>query len=142
VAEGGVAVAQFAADATDRALGHVTQLGLLGEALDIPIRQAAYVAADDQRLEWPGTHHGSGSWNHLTDKVLGGASHLGHGDADFAFGGLDCLWPCPIARTRCRWRALVASTAQEGGHFLVDRPLQHQACSQPPQLRQVLTSFA
>ena len=74
----------------------MTQLRLFGQALDIPIGQAAHIATDDQRLQWSGADHRLGIRDHLTDEALGGASHLRHGDTDFAFGGLDRFRPVPL----------------------------------------------
>ena len=111
----------------------MTQLGLLGEALDIPIRQPAHVTANDQRLQRPGANHGSGVRDHLTDEALGGVAHLGHGNADLTLSGLDRLWPGSVTRAISGRRPLVPCSAKEGSNFFLHGPLQHQAGSQPSQ---------
>jgi len=74
----------------------MTQLSLFGEALDIAIRQAAHVAADDQRFQRPSADHRFGISDHPTDEKFSGVAHLRHGNAD-AFSSLDPFRPCPIA---------------------------------------------
>jgi hypothetical protein len=44
----------------------------------------------------------------------------------------------PLARASGFGRALVPGATQEGGHFVFNSSLQHQPCSQPTQLGQLL----
>jgi hypothetical protein len=71
-------------------------------------------------------------------KMFSDVAHLRHGNADFAFSGLDWFRPCPVARADGRWRGLVACTAEECGHFFINGALQDQTGSQPAEFRQVL----
>jgi hypothetical protein len=78
----------------------------------------------------------------LADELLGRVAHLGHGDADLAFSGLDRLRPRAVARALRFGCSLVPRSTKEGRHFFFDGALQDQSGTQPTQFGQVLAILA
>jgi hypothetical protein len=107
--------------------------------LDVAAAQPPHPAANDQRLQGSRPQCRPTVRDHATHPPLGCTSDLRHLDLQLALGGLHPARPAPVpGATRVR-RPLVPGSAQEGCHLFLDRPLQHQAGSQPPDLVQPLS---
>jgi surface polysaccharide O-acyltransferase-like enzyme len=99
--EGSVAILQLAADPAHRRPADRSETRLPGEALDVAVRQAPDVGADDERLEWPCPDDRPRVGDDRAHEPGERVAHLGHRDRDLALGGLDpagpgCSWLIPL----------------------------------------------
>src|SRR3990172_7547422 len=135
-AEGPVAVAQLLADPAGAALGELAQARLCQKALQVAVGEAAHVGADDERLQRPGTDHGSCAGDGAADERLDGTSELRHLDEKLPLACLQPSGPHAVAPALGGWRALVAGARQELAHLLFHRALDDELGAEAPQFAQ------
>ena len=130
--EGAVPVAELAADRAHRRPADRAQPRLAGEALDVAVREAPDVGADDERLERPGPDDRARVGDDPRDEPGERVAHLGHGDHDLALGGLDPSRPGAVARSRGVGGPGIAGAPQERLELVLDRALEDELGTQAP----------